>query len=147
MHPSLRSRLISMTAGAALAVGGSASLAGQVSAARPHDSGTLNLVCYSTPAPAYNLIIPAFKKTPAGKNITVNASYGASGDQANKVAQGLPADVVNLSLQPDIATLVKAGMVSPAWFRTGTTASSPTRPLFSWFGLGIRSTSRLGMTS
>lgn len=75
----------------------------------------LNLVAYSTPKEAYAALIPAFNKTPAGKGISFTQSYGASGDQERAVASGLPADVVELSLAPDIDKLVKAGKVDANW--------------------------------
>jgi sulfate/thiosulfate transport system substrate-binding protein len=75
----------------------------------------LALVAYSTPKDAYTKIIPAFQKTAAGKGVSFSQSYGASGEQARAVVQGLPADVVELSLAPDITTLVQAHLVSPSW--------------------------------
>ena len=51
----------------------------------------------------------------AGKDVSFSQSYGASGDQARAVAAGQPADVVALSLAPDVGTLVKAGVVSGKW--------------------------------
>src|SRR5436309_6682609 len=75
----------------------------------------LALVAYSTPKDAYSKIIPAFLKTPAGKGVSFSQSYGASGEQARAVAQGLPADVVELSLAPDVTTLVQAHLVAPNW--------------------------------
>src|SRR5207253_127497 len=75
----------------------------------------LALVAYSTPKDAYAKIIPAFQKTAAGKGVSFSQSYGASGEQARAVAQGLPADVVELSLAPDISTLVQAHIVSSNW--------------------------------
>ncbi len=77
----------------------------------------LSLVAYSTPKDAYADLIPAFQATSAGQGITFTQSYGASGDQARAVAAGLPADVVNLSLSPDIATLVAARLVRRDWNR------------------------------
>jgi sulfate transport system substrate-binding protein len=74
-------------------------------------------VAYSTPQEAYNAIIPAFEKTKAGKGVAVQASYGPSGDQSRKVAEGLPADVVEFSLAPDITRLVTAHLVKPTWTR------------------------------
>jgi sulfate transport system substrate-binding protein len=76
---------------------------------------TLSLVAYSTPKDAYGKIIPAFQATPAGKNVSFNQSYGASGDQARAVAAGLGADVVALSLEPDVTILVKKGIVPSNW--------------------------------
>jgi sulfate transport system substrate-binding protein len=78
------------------------------------DSLSLTLVAYSTPQEAYGLIIPAFQRTRAGKGVTIQASYGASGDQSRKVVQGLPADIVAFSLAPDITHLVPK-IVKPSW--------------------------------
>jgi len=78
---------------------------------------TLSLVAYSTPKDAYAKIIPAFQATSAGKDVSFNQSYGASGDQARAVAAGLGADVVALSLEPDVTTLVKKGIVPSNWNR------------------------------
>jgi sulfate/thiosulfate transport system substrate-binding protein len=75
----------------------------------------LALVAYSTPKDAYAKIIPAFQKAGAGKGVSFSQSYGASGEQARAVAQGLPADVVELSLAPDITTLVQAHLVGSSW--------------------------------
>jgi sulfate/thiosulfate transport system substrate-binding protein len=87
-----------------------------VLAAPVHSSKTeLSLVAYSTPRDAYSRIIPAFQKTAAGRGVGFSQSYGASGEQARAVVQGLPADVVELSLAPDIATLVQARLVSSGW--------------------------------
>ena len=42
-------------------------------------------------------------------------SYGASGDQARAVESGLPADIVALSLAPDVDKLVEPGIVEANW--------------------------------
>ena len=84
-------------------------------AANLRDSVSLTLVAYSTPKTAYDHIIPDFQKTKAGKGITFSTSYGASGDQSRSVAQGLGADVVEFSLEPDITRLVTAGLVDKSW--------------------------------
>jgi sulfate/thiosulfate transport system substrate-binding protein len=75
----------------------------------------LSLVAYSTPQEAYQELIPAFQKTDAGKDVSFSQSYGASGDQERAVEAGLSADVVALSLQPDVEKLVKAGKVDANW--------------------------------
>jgi sulfate/thiosulfate transport system substrate-binding protein len=79
------------------------------------DSKKLSLVAYSTPQEAYQELIPAFQKTSAGKGVSFNQSYGASGDQERAVEAGLGADVVALSLAPDVEKLVKAGKVDASW--------------------------------
>jgi sulfate transport system substrate-binding protein len=83
-------------------------------------TGSVALVAYSTPKPAYAALIKAFNATPAGKAVTFSQSFGASGSQATAVVDGLPADVVNFSLAPDMNKLVKAGIVSPKWSATST---------------------------
>ncbi|GAC57191.1 sulfate ABC transporter substrate-binding protein [Gordonia hirsuta DSM 44140 = NBRC 16056] len=75
----------------------------------------LNLVAYAVPKTGFDLVIPAFRATPAGHGIGFSQSFGASGDQARKVARGLPADVVNFSLAPDVTRLVDAGVVDRHW--------------------------------
>jgi sulfate/thiosulfate-binding protein len=78
-------------------------------------SKRLTLVAYSTPREAYEALIPAFQKTDAGRGVTFSQSYGASGDQSRAVASGLRADVVALSLEPDMTKLVDKGLVAKDW--------------------------------
>jgi sulfate transport system substrate-binding protein len=80
----------------------------------------LSLVAYSTPKEAYEELIPAFQKTAAGRGVSFDQSYGASGDQSRAVASGLPADVVALSLAPDVDKLVEPGLVDAGWADTPT---------------------------
>jgi sulfate/thiosulfate transport system substrate-binding protein len=96
-----------------IALLGGALLAG--SAAGASKGTTVSLVAYSTPKDAYGKIISAFEDTTAGKGVSFNQSYGASGDQARAVAAGLEADVVNLSLDPDVDYLVRKGLVPKNW--------------------------------
>jgi sulfate transport system substrate-binding protein len=88
---------------------------GSSSASSGGGGGKISLVAYSTPQEAYNDLIPAFQKTAAGKGVSFSQSYGASGDQSRAVANGLPADVVEFSLAPDVTKLVDAGLVSSSW--------------------------------
>lgn len=93
-----------------------ASAAGGSQAATSARAGTqLALVAYSTPATAFSKIIPAFQATPAGRGITFTQSYGPAESQIRAVESGLPADVVDMALQPNISSLVSAGLVSPSW--------------------------------
>ena len=86
-----------------------------VAACGSSSSDKISLVAYSTPQEAYQEIIPAFQKTSAGKGTSFSQSYGASGDQERAVEAGLKADVVALSLSPDVEKLVKAGKVDANW--------------------------------
>jgi sulfate/thiosulfate transport system substrate-binding protein len=78
-------------------------------------SAKLSLIAYSTPKEAYEAVIPAFQKTAAGKGVTFDQSYGASGDQTRAVLAGLPADVITLSLAPDMDKLVEGGIADAGW--------------------------------
>jgi sulfate/thiosulfate-binding protein len=75
----------------------------------------LTLVAYSTPREAYEQLIGEFQKTDAGKGVSFSQSYGASGDQSRAVQNGLAADVVTFSLEPDMTKLVDAGLVAGDW--------------------------------
>jgi len=98
-------------------VAGLALLGLSVGAAPPAGAagGTVSLVAYSTPKPAYSVLISAFDETAAGSGVTFTQSFGPSGTQATSVTQGLPADVVNFSLAPDMNKLVSAGLVASTW--------------------------------
>jgi sulfate/thiosulfate transport system substrate-binding protein len=77
--------------------------------------GKLTLVAYSTPEEAYKELIPAFNKTADGKGVSFSQSYAASGEQSRAVEGGLPADVVEFSLEPDMTRLVDADLVDKSW--------------------------------
>jgi sulfate/thiosulfate transport system substrate-binding protein len=77
--------------------------------------GSIDLVAYSTPKDAYGKIVGAFQKTRAGNDVSVSQSYGASGDQARAVIAGQSADIVALSLDPDVGLLVRKGLVPKEW--------------------------------
>src|SRR6201994_3231368 len=76
---------------------------------------TLNLVGYSTPEKAYDVINKAYAQTSGGKGIAFKTSFAASGAQSRAVAAGQPADVVAFSTSPDIDRLVDAGLVDSNW--------------------------------
>jgi sulfate/thiosulfate transport system substrate-binding protein len=77
--------------------------------------GKLTLVAYSTPEEAYKNLIPAFNKTSAGNGVSFSQSYAASGEQSRAVEGGLPADVVEFSLEPDMTRLADADLVDKGW--------------------------------
>jgi sulfate transport system substrate-binding protein len=79
------------------------------------DGTRLTLVAYSTPEEAFRKIIPAFNKTPEGEGVSFDQSYASSGEQSRAVEGGLPADVVDFSLEPDMTRLVDAGLVDEDW--------------------------------
>lgn len=96
---------IVISLGASLAFGPAAGAAG----------GSVALVAYSTPKPAYTVLIKDFEATKAGAGVTFTQAYGPSGTEATEVVDGLHATVVNVSSEPDMAKLVKAGLVASSW--------------------------------
>jgi sulfate transport system substrate-binding protein len=100
--------------GTVAAATAAAAFAGPSASARAADV-SLSLVAYSTPREAYAKLIPMFQKTPEGDGVSFSQSYGASGDQTRAIKAGLKADVVALSLAPDVDELVKAGIVDAKW--------------------------------
>jgi sulfate/thiosulfate transport system substrate-binding protein len=93
--------------------------------------GSVSLVAYSTPKPAYAVLAKAFAATKAGAGVTITPSFGPSGTQATSVVNGLPADVVNFSLDPDMTKVVKAGLVSSSW-NSGPTKGMVTNSIVSF---------------
>jgi sulfate/thiosulfate transport system substrate-binding protein len=79
------------------------------------DQITLTLVAYSTPREAYEEIIPLFQATEQGANVVFETSFAASTEQSRAVESGLPADIVALSLEPDITRLIEPGLVAEDW--------------------------------
>lgn len=78
-------------------------------------SDTVNVVGYSVVGPAFKALETAFEATPAGQNVTFTNAFGSSDTMTNDVAEGQPADLVNLSYEPNMATLVTAGKVPSNW--------------------------------
>ena len=108
--------LTALVGALALVVTALAATAGIGAAAPDRSSDTkLGLVAYSTPREAYGKLIPLFQKTSAGDGVSFSQSYGASGEQTRAVKAGLDADVVALSLAPDMDELVAAGKVDAKW--------------------------------
>src|SRR3989442_15817539 len=70
---------------------------------------TLALVAYSTPKEAFAKLIPAFQATPAGHGVSFTQSYGPSGEQAQAIVAGLPADVPDPSPHPAPPALATPG--------------------------------------
>ena len=84
------------------------------------DDKSISIVGFSVLKTANEPVIADFQKTDAGKDVKFTTSYGASGDQSRAVAGGLHADEVHLSLEPDVASLVSAGLVDKSWNQTPT---------------------------
>jgi sulfate/thiosulfate transport system substrate-binding protein len=92
---------------------------GQPATPAAGETRTLTLAGYTTPREAYGeAIIPAFQaewKKKTGQEVKFEASYQGSGAQARAVKEGLEADVVALSLDPDVQVLQDAGLITADW--------------------------------
>lgn len=80
----------------------------------------LSVVGFSILEAANKPVFEDFQATDAGKDVTFQTSYGASGDQSRAVEGGLDADLVHFSLEPDMTRLVDAGLVDEGWKDTPT---------------------------
>ena len=110
----MRRFLTARTGRRSVLLAGVAALVGPLATGAAQET-TLTLVAYSTPREAYEEIIPLFQASEAGQGIAFDQSYGGSGDQSRAVEGGLPADVVALSLAPDVDRLVEPGLVAEEW--------------------------------
>ena len=79
---------------------------------------TVNLVGFSILEQANKQVIADFNKTSDGSGVDFQQSYGASGDQARAVIGGQDADIVHLSLEPDVQKLVDEKLVADDWKST-----------------------------
>jgi len=80
---------------------------------------TITLGAYTTPREAYGkAIIPAFKKywkEKTGQEVVFEESYLGSGAQSRAILGGFDADVAALSLEADVDTITKAGLITHNW--------------------------------
>jgi sulfate/thiosulfate-binding protein len=85
----------------------------------PSKTPVITFAAYSTPREVYGKIIPAFqakwKDEHNGQSVIVQESYGGSTSQAQNVANGFQADVVALSLAPDVDIIKDAGLITHDW--------------------------------
>ena len=82
-------------------------------------SPVITLAAYSTVYDVYGKLTAAFqdkwKSEHDGQNVIFQSSFGGSTTQATNVANGFPADVVALSLAPDVDIIKKAGLITHDW--------------------------------
>ena len=90
------------------------SLSAAAGASARVDAGSLSLVAYSAPR-GLRRPDPRLSEDRRGQGHVVRRATGASGEQARAVVAGLKADVVALSLEPDVSTLVNKGIVPRSW--------------------------------
>ncbi len=106
-----------------MAVGGCASSSDDISgspsataddkpAAAPQQ---LDLVGFAVVKAAYDDLGEQFAQTDAGAGVTITGSFGASGAQSRAVIAGQHADIVALSITPDVAKIADEGLVAADW--------------------------------
>ena len=85
----------------------------------PAETPVISFVAYSTPREVYGKIIPAFvsqwKADHDDQNVIFQESYAGSTTQAQNVINGYEADVVALSLGPDVDMIADAGLITHDW--------------------------------
>lgn len=87
-----------------------------VNVSRAASADSLHLVAFAGAKAVNSPVQQAWSDSIAADGApTWLTSYGASGDQSRSVSNGLPADVVHLSLETDMARLVDSGIVAPDW--------------------------------
>src|SRR6266542_2074687 len=105
-----------LLAAAACAPGGATTTTSASCECRPAKSPVITLAPYSTPYDAYGKLISTWQKEWAAahnkQQVIFQTSFGASTAQAQNVAAGFPADVVALSLVPDVQIIQKAGLIT-----------------------------------
>jgi sulfate/thiosulfate transport system substrate-binding protein len=83
------------------------------------ETPTITLAAYSTPREVYGKIIPAFqekwKAEHHDQTVIFQESYGGSTSQSQNVINGFEADIVALSLAPDVDVIEDAGLITHDW--------------------------------
>ncbi len=99
--------------------GSSSTSAAGGGACTPSDLPTINLAAYSTARGVYGALIPAFqsmwKDSHNGQQVKFLESYDGSTTQSQNVINGFPADIVALSLAPDVNAIKDAGLITHDW--------------------------------
>ena len=110
MRKNFKAPLVATAAAAALALGACSTASGNSA-----DSETISVNAFSVMEAANAPVFEDFQATDAGKDVTFETSYGASGDQSRAVVAGADADVVHYSLETDVTRLVDEGLVAEDW--------------------------------
>jgi sulfate transport system substrate-binding protein len=85
----------------------------------PADSPVITLAAYSNVYDVYGKLISAFqtewKDAHDGQQVIFQTSFGGSTTQAQNVVAGFQADIVALSLAPDVQLIQDAGLITHDW--------------------------------
>ncbi len=111
--------LVTLAACSSDSGGDSASASGSSGACTPADSPVITLAAYSNVYDVYGKLISTFQGDWAdkhdGQQVIFSTSFGGSTTQAQNVVNGFPADVVALSLDPDVQSIQDAGLITHDW--------------------------------
>ncbi len=85
----------------------------------PSSSPVVTLAAYSNVYDVYGKLISTFqdewKQAHDGQQVIFQTSFGGSTTQAQNVVAGFPADIVALSLDPDVRLIQDAGLITHDW--------------------------------
>jgi sulfate/thiosulfate-binding protein len=99
--------------------GDNGSSAGSTAACTPAESPVITLAAYSNVYDVYGKLISAFQTEWKGahddQQVIFQTSFGGSTTQAQNVVAGFPADIVALSLAPDVQLIQDAGLITHDW--------------------------------
>jgi sulfate/thiosulfate-binding protein len=99
--------------------GGSGSNGDSTAACTPAESPVITLAAYSNVYDVYGKLISAFqtewKDAHDDQQVIFQTSFGGSTTQAQNVVAGFPADIVALSLAPDVQLIQDAGLITHDW--------------------------------
>ena len=83
------------------------------------ESPVITLAAYSNVYDVYGKLISNFqtewKDSHDGQQVILQTSFGGSTTQAQNVVNGFPADIVALSLAPDVQMIEDAGLITHDW--------------------------------
>jgi sulfate/thiosulfate-binding protein len=98
---------------------GSSSSTGSNCSSQSGSSPVVTLAAYSNVYDVYGKLISAFqdewKASHNDQQVIFQTSFGGSTTQATNVVNGFPADIVALSLDPDVQMIQKAGLITNDW--------------------------------
>jgi len=98
---------------------GNGGTSGSPGTCTPQESPVITLAAYSNVYDVYGKLISNFqtewKDSHGGQQIIFQTSFGGSTTQAQNVVNGFPADIVALSLAPDVQMIEDAGLITHDW--------------------------------
>src|SRR5207247_3145337 len=113
-----RARALGLVAAAAVLASACATNSSGGTCTQPQ-SPVITLAAYSNVYDVYGKLISNFqtewKDSHDGQQVIFQTSFGGSTTQAQNVVNGFPADIVALSLAPDVQMIEDAGLITHDW--------------------------------